>query len=286
MRQNGNPSRNVPQDLLGHLSPKRQELIRPVLEHPQEYVLLSLRGLARKLKADPMTTLRVIRDMGFTSYPIFQKYLHELSVSQATMLDLVQSLDSDIPSAIRESVNADIKNLQALRNTVNTESVLSLVKQLYKAQHVVILASDQATCLATLMQYTLAILGIHASTCVTAGQVVNTVRTLGRRDLVIAISFGRGLMQTVEGLKRARAKGAHCVGITDTHISPIARYSHQCFLSSIESPSFAGSYAAPVALLNGILVACTNYRKGRTISLLEDSDKEHRTGFRWYRDAR
>ena len=35
------------------LSSKRQEIIRPILEHPKEYVLLSIRALATRLKTDP-----------------------------------------------------------------------------------------------------------------------------------------------------------------------------------------------------------------------------------------
>ena len=37
----------------GLLSPKRQELFRPVLENPRDYVLLNARELAHKLKAIP-----------------------------------------------------------------------------------------------------------------------------------------------------------------------------------------------------------------------------------------
>ena len=31
-----------------HLSIKRQEIIRPILEHPREYVLLSVRAMAAR----------------------------------------------------------------------------------------------------------------------------------------------------------------------------------------------------------------------------------------------
>src|SRR5438552_8174879 len=71
----------------GLLSPKRQELFRPVLENPRDYVLLNVRELVHKLKVDPATALRVAMKMGSVSYREFQQYLHELSGSQATSLD-------------------------------------------------------------------------------------------------------------------------------------------------------------------------------------------------------
>src|SRR5437588_6787013 len=58
----------------------------------------------------------------------------------------------------------------------------------------------------------------------------------------------RSLRQTVEGAEQARANGAHCVGIADTYLSPLARECHEVFLASIESTSFGASYVAPIAL--------------------------------------
>ena len=60
---------------------KRQELIRPVQENPKEYVLLSIRDLAQRLKTDPATVLRIVRGLGFDSYREFKAYLHELSIA-------------------------------------------------------------------------------------------------------------------------------------------------------------------------------------------------------------
>ncbi len=122
------------------------------------------------------------------------------------------------------------------------------------------------------------------SAAVTPGSIVHLVRTAGKNDVVIAISNRRGLRQTVEGFQQAREKGAYCVGLTDTLMSPIGRLAHEAFLASIESPSFSSSYVAPMALLNTILVACANYRRGRAIALLKEAEKEQRTGFRWYRE--
>ena len=112
---------------------------------------------------------------------------------------------------------------------------------------------------------------------------VEQLRTILRKgDVLIAISFRRGLRQTVEGLLQARLKKAYCVGITDSVLSPIARKSDQYFLASIESVSYGGSYVSPMALLDVIIVACAHYRPKRTLRILKEADCEQRTGSRWY----
>lgn len=271
-------------DLVARLSPRRQELIRSVFENPREHVLLSTRKLAAKLGSDPMTTLRTIRDMGFRNYPEFQRYLHELSISQSTPLDSmkdVESREANIPAHIRESLSQDFKNLQALRQSLGFRRIEELAKRLSAAQRVVILGGDLAATLAKFLEYNLAVLGLPALTPITPGEVIHTVRNVGKKDVVIAMSFRRGLRQTVEGMRGARANGAHCVGITDTLVSPIARHADEFFLVSVEG-SYGTSYTAPMALLNVVLVALANYRRNQVMRLLKEADKEQRTGFRWF----
>jgi RpiR family carbohydrate utilization transcriptional regulator len=150
------------------------------------------------------------------------------------------------------------------------------------ANRILLIGGDLAATLVAYFEYHLTMLGLTVLTATTAGRVAHTSRNMGRGDLVFAISFRRGLRQTVEGMQAASTRGAYCVGITDTFVSPVARFADECFLASVETPSFGGSYVAPIALLNVVLVACANYRRGRTLSLLKQAEAEQRQGFRWY----
>ena len=269
--------------LRGH----RQEIIRPVLEHPRDYVLLSIRDLARKLQTDPATMLRIVRGMGFASYRDFQRYLHELSIKLATMLDLMQDTGAgqeDIPAHINNSLRRDFENLQGFRHTLEVGRIGQLARRLCEARRIIVLGGDLAASLAGFLEYNLTILGLTTVSGTLPGRVIHLVRTVRKGDVVIGITFRRGLRQTVEGLKQARARGAYCVGLTDTYLSPVVRYSQESFLVSIESPSFAGSYVAPMAFLNVLLVACANLRRRQTLALLKQADEEQRDGFRWYHE--
>src|SRR5216684_196414 len=269
------------------LSPKRQELFRPVLENPREYVLLNVRELARKLKVDPATALRVALKMGFGSYREFQHYLHELSVSQATSLDTMgasKTKGSDLSAHVREAIEVDVRNLQKFRNALNTDRIAAVAKKIHRARRIIILGGDLATNLVGFLHYHLILLGLPSVTATSSGEAAHLTRSVGKGDMVIAVSFRRGLRLTVEGLRQARANGAYCVGIADTLISPIARFAHECFIASVETPSFGASYTAPMCLLNAILTACAHYDSRRSLNLLKKAAEEQRTGFRWYRE--
>jgi len=269
------------------LSPKRQELIRPVLEDPRRFLFLSIRALARKLRTDTATLLRATRGMGFSGYPEFRRYVHDLTIAHATSLDSMLSsagADSDIPAHVRDSLDQDQKAFIGLRNILDTEQLARLARRTWSARRVILLGGDLASALVFYLEHHLVMLGLPVFSATSPGRVVHLVRTAGSKDLVIAISFHRSLRQTVEGMRQAKAKGAYCVGITDTFVSPIARFAQECFIVSVETCHFGDSYVGPMALLNVMLVACANYRRQRVLTLAREAAQEQQRGFRWYED--
>lgn len=267
------------------LSPKRQQIIRPAFERPREFVLMSVRAVAKRLRTDPATMVRIVRGMKFDSYREFQHYVHELSIAHATSLDTMQSGPagkSAISTQVHASLNQDLKNMNRLIHSLKPQRIVSLVRRLYSARRVVLLGGDLAANLVRFLEHLLIILGLPVTSATSPAEGVHKVRLLGKQDLVIAVSYGRGLRQTVEGLRQARANGAYCVGITNTLVSPIGQFAHESFLTSIATPSFGSSYVAPMALFNVIVVACANYRRSRTLALMKQLEQEERHGFRWY----
>lgn len=242
--------------------------------------------MAERLRTDTATMLRVIRGMGFSGYPEFRRYLHELTIAHATSLDSMLgsvATDSDIPS-VRDSLDRDQKNFASLRNSLDTRQLARLAQRIWSARRVILLGGDLASALIFYLEHHLVILGLPVFSATSPGRVVHLVRTAGKRDLVLAISFHRALRQTVEGMRQAKAKGAHCIGITDTFVSPIARFADECFIVSVETCHFGDSYVGPMALFNIILVACANYRRGRALTLAREAAQEQQHGFRWYED--
>ncbi len=269
---------------IGKLHIKRQKLIRPVQENPKDYVLLSIRSLAERLNTDPATVLRIVRSLGFESYREFKAYLHELSIANATSLEGMQRVvpnDSSLASHGRRTLEQDIHNLHTLRNTLDMSRLAAVTDRIYRAQRILLLGGDMAIALIYLLDYKLTLLGLPVFQATTPGKILHAVRGIAKKDLVIAISFRRGLRQTVEGLQQARSNGAYCVGITDTFVSPIARFSHECFLTSVEAP-FSNSYAAPASFINILFATCAHYRRARTLDVLKQVDHEQRHGSRWY----
>lgn len=273
------------QTRINELSSGRREILRQILENPREFVLPSVRAAAARLNIDPATLVRMVQRLGFDGYRGFQNYLHDLSIANATSLDGMQNNDSknskDV-DPLRITLEQDVKNLNELYNGVDMLRLHALARRIHSARRVLILGGDLAENLVHYIEHHLTLIGLPVLAATTVGRTLHISRNFGKGDVVIAISFRKGLRQTVEGLQRARTNGAYCVGITGTYVSPIARFTDEFFVASVESRSFIDSYVAPMALVNLILVACGNYKRKDTLRMLAAAAKEQRDGFRWF----
>jgi RpiR family carbohydrate utilization transcriptional regulator len=267
------------------LSLRRQELVRPVFENPGEFVLLSVRAAAERLNTDPATVVRVVQRMGFENYRSFQSYLRDLLIANATSFEGMQKSGNGhqgIPHHLNATMEQDVKNLRSVRTHLDPKRLASLAKRIHGARRRLILGGDLAVSLVHYFEYHLLAIGLPVTISTSAGHTMHITRSMGRGDVVIAISFRKGLRQTVEGMQRARKNGAYCIGITGTYVSPIARFANEFFVAPVESNSYVDSYVAPMSLVNLILVACANYDREASLARLREAAYEQRFGFRWF----
>ena len=287
------PARREPKSLnfhsgsglrLNELSEKRQQLIRPVLESPREFVLLNIRDMAHRLATAPATVVRIVQGLGFDSYKSFQHYLHDLSVTSATILDSMQSAGTttQTPKFLKGTRKQIQENLAFVMDQVDLQQILSIAIRIHEAKRILLLGGDMASALVEYMEYHLTIAGLPVMASVNPGRATHLVRSMGEDDIVIGISFRRGLRMTIEGIQKARENGAYCIGITDSVLSPLARFSNELVIVPINSLSFAASYVAPIALIDLITAGVGNLRRKQVVDRLKDADQEQKHGYRWY----
>jgi DNA-binding MurR/RpiR family transcriptional regulator len=274
--------------MLNRIYRTRQEMMRPILEHPREYVLFSVRALAEKLGVDPATISRTVIAMGFPNYREFRKYLHQRSVTHSTAFERMNATTGSHTSFeghVRKTLDGAIRNLEGACNNLDIDRLKSIADRFYAAKRIYILGGDLAVSLVHFLHYQLMELGFDVIAATSGGHITHLMNRVTKRDLVIAISFRRGLRQTVEGLIQARAKGCYTIGITDTSISPIARSADESMFVSVDVPHFGSSYVAPMAVLDAIVSAIANRKRARSMAILKEMEKDQKTGYRWYSEA-
>ena len=85
--------------------------------------------------------------------------------------------------------------------------------------------------------------------------VFEQISRVSDEDLLIGISFPRYSSRTLEAMQFARARGAQVVALTDGPMSPLHSVATLCLTASTDMASFVDSLAAPLSVINALVVA-------------------------------
>lgn len=271
------------------LNAHRRQLVQAILESPGETFFLSSRQLAQRYQVDPATIVRTIQALGYERFADFAAELRQHFVSRLTPYTIMEAsarAKGTVADQVTHVLERDHENLETLRSALDMPKIVDLAKQIHQSKKILVVGVDLAFTLSAFLAYGLLLLGFDAEAPAgSSGNLYHKIRTLTNKDLVIGISFGRCLKDTVDALVRARERGVPTFGITDSETTPVARHTDDCVCVSIASTAFAGSYVAPMALFNAILVTCAHVKPKRSLALLRQSEAEYRSSPRWYDES-
>jgi len=272
------------------LNPRRQRLVRAILDSADETCFLSSREMAKRFHIDATTILRTTQVLGYGSFADFAADLRQHFVSRITPYTALKAATREKRSVVDhvdDSLDKAIDNLNILKSDLDRQRVIELAKLIKRSRRVLVVGLDFASSLSYYLAYGLLALGFDAEAPIgTSGNLQYKVEVLTSKDVLVAISFGQCLRDTVESVLRARKQGVPTFGITDGSTSPIARYCDAHLVTPVVSPSFLNSYVAPLAAISAFHVACAHIDPKRSLNRLRPTDREYASGHRWYREPK
>jgi DNA-binding MurR/RpiR family transcriptional regulator len=270
------------------LSGSRRRLIREILDNHEQTFFLSSREMAKRYNVDAATIVRTVQALCYERFADFAADLRQHFVKHITPYTVLKAATQEnrsVTDQVQHCVERDVESLSVLRSSMAAERAVTLAKRIHSARRILVVGVDLAASLAWFLAYGLTPLGFDAEAPVgSTGNLQHKIDLLTEKDLMVAISFGRCLRETVEAVERAHGRGVPTFGITDSDTTPIALHCDDYLVASTSSPSFTGSYVAPMALLNTIIVACAHLRPKRALAMLSRTEQEYRTGTRWYQE--
>lgn len=277
-------------ETLSRLGPHRQELIRAIVDHCEETCFLSSRELAKRYAVDAATIVRTVQALGYKGFADFAVDLRQHLVKRITPYTVLKAATRErrsVADHVDHGLDKALDNLNLLRSNLDRNRVVEMAKLIHRSRRILVVGVDFAASLAYYFAYGLTTLGFDAEAPTgSEGNLQHKVQVLTNKDMLIAISFGQCIRVTVEAVLQAGKQGVTTFGITDSDMTPIARYCDRHLIAGVFSPSFLNSYVAPMALINAIHVACAHLDPKRSLTQLKPTDREYLSGARWYREPK
>jgi DNA-binding MurR/RpiR family transcriptional regulator len=238
-------------------SRSQKDVARYIVDHLDEAAFLTAEELARRASTSSSTVVRFSQALGFDGYPELQQAAIEeyrAGTGETTEgASQTGSLFDFDHSEFEASLGADHANLEETARSLTREQIEASVAVLATSQRVVIVGVDQMAFFASYLRHMLSLLDVRAEIVASTGG--ESLQRLGRIDedtLVIALSAGRAHPLLLRAMKLAVHRRARTLAISDATLSEVGEHAELTLYYSSNSPSFARSNTALMALVQAL----------------------------------
>ena len=237
------------------LSKGHRRIAQYIVEHYDKAVFMTASRLGESVGVSESTVVRFAAVLGYEGYPQLQRALQELVSHRLTAVQRFEMSSEIDPNAVLRTVlKSDMQNIRA--------TVEEGVKRILNAKEIYVIGLRSAAPLAQFLGYYLNYIfdRVHLVSSA-ATDVFEEIARISEADVVIGISFPRYSTRTVEAMRFARSCGAQVISITDGPMSPLHEVSDVCLNACTDMASFVDSLAAPMSVINALVVSLGLHRK-------------------------
>ena len=248
-----------------------------ILDNYDRAAFMTAARLGETASVSESTVVRFAAQLGYDGYPEMQKALQELIRGKLTSIQRIQvSRDQMSGADILGSVmQRDMNSIHTAIESVDRAAFDQVVDRLLTASHIYLMGVRSSAFLAGYLNFYLHLMFKNVTLVqnAAAGEIFEQLSQIGPGDVLVGISFPRYSQMAIHAVEYARDRGANVVAITDGQMSPLYRMATVSLLVRSDMISFVDSMAAPLSLLNALIVAVgrqKNEEVSGTFSQLEN----------------
>jgi DNA-binding MurR/RpiR family transcriptional regulator len=246
-----------------------------VLRQYQDVAFMGVTELAKAAKVSPAGVVRFATSLNFDGYPEFKRALHDIVRSELRQDErLTATLHGRLPRVLAGRViDQELRNLVTLQSVFNASEWAEAVRLVARAPAVVVLGFRATATLAHYLWYNLRKVKPNVTLQARAGSVTFEELLLSdRRALLVFIAFPRYSQELLDVAAFAKREGFQSLGLTDIELSPLVPLCTHTIYTEVGEASFTDFWAAPIALLNALVVEVAARSSVKAVGRLKGLD--------------
>ena len=235
-----------------------------ILEHYDRAAYMTASKLGAEVSVSESTVVRFADELGFDGYPELQKALQELARTHLTAAQRMEVADNllDKDNILEKVLLGDADKIRHTLESLDKNAFYAAVEKIVNARNIYILGSRSSASLAGFLNFNFRMMfdNVRNVEVNSGSEMFEQILSLGKEDVLIAISFPRYSKRTVRAVQYAHHVGANVVSITDSAKSPIAANCDQLLTAHSDMASFVDSLVAPLSIINAMVAAVSMSR--------------------------
>lgn len=261
------------------LSPTQRRLTRYIIDNPHEAPFLSSVELAGRVGVSQPSVIRLSSALGYKRYGDLQKDLRRL------VLSATETRDLDGGNKFQSAVAAEIRNLNALEESLADPSIVSAVgRDLAASEPLCVMGLRVSAPLAEYFGYFAKKIHPDIRLITEGGTTVADQLAHARQsggEWVLCFLLPRHPRETLEAMSYAKTLGLRIATVTDHAPGPVAEASDVVLPADVGTQLVFDSQAAAMVLAGVLLEAMSDASSARTQTRLEEFE-QRAAKLRWF----
>ncbi len=248
---------------------KGQKLIAHyILGNYDKAAFMTASKLGSTVQVSESTVVRFASQLGYDGYPAMQRALQEMIRGKLTSIQRIEANDASLSgqALVTNVLQRDMDRIRLAIDQVESSEFEQIVDLIASARNIYIFGVRSSSFLAGYLNFYFRLLFRNVTLIQDDGAgMFDRIFRVGEGDVFISICFPRYSKLTLKSARFARERGASVIGITDSEMSPLYQTATASLLVRNEMISFVDSLAAPMSLLNAVILAVSQ-RCGNDLS--------------------
>lgn len=255
----------------------QKRVARFILDNYDRAAFMTAARLGETASVSESTVVRFAAQLGYEGYPEMQKALQELIRGRLTSIQRIQASRDQMagPDIVGRVMQRDMNSIHNVIERLDRDEFDRVVNKLLTARHIYILGVRSSSFLAGYFNFYLHLIfeNVTLVQSSAAGEIYEQLVHIGEGDVLVSISFPRYSKMAIHAVEFAKKRGAEVVAITDSPVSPMYRMATASLLVAGDMISFVDSMAAPLSLLNALILAIGQQRREELSATLADMEQ-------------
>jgi DNA-binding MurR/RpiR family transcriptional regulator len=264
------------------MSKGQKMLATYITDNYDKAVFLTAAKMGEVVGVSESTVVRFATSLGYKGYPEFQKALEELVRNKLNSIQRMEVTYGRISQSeiLQEVLHSDAEKIKSTLEKIDHNAFELAVSTILEAKHIYIVGIRSCAPLASFLGFYLNLMfdNVHLLTTNSSSELFEQMVRIGKKDVIIGISFPRYSMRTLKALEFANNRSAKVITLTDSVHSPMNLYSSCNLIADSDMASIVDSLVAPLSVINALIVAlCMKKQKevAGTLTMLEDIWEEY-----------
>lgn len=242
---------------LDSLPKKKYKVVKHILDHPDEVILMKTSELAEKLEVDTVTIFNTCKEIGLKGFHDLKSRLKQSKINGDGPFDKFLNeykCASSADEAIKNGLQRDVDMLNGTIERVSFENIKRASEAIVGSSQTYIIALGYVGNVANYL-YSIGRQHIPQMHAITEynGMLFDYMGHFKKGDVVIAVGFDKCQNQTIKAFKKAKERGAFTIAISDSEYSPLSKYSEIDLLTASASDYFLSPLIGSFSLCNALL---------------------------------